>query len=84
VDQLEEAGGVRAFGVHVERLGVVVGLVEDATEEVAHPSLQRLLPDEAPAYVLGRRRDVLAWNRGACELLVDFDVLPPAPGIALA
>jgi transcriptional regulator with XRE-family HTH domain len=31
-----------------------------------------------PAYVTGRRWDVLAWNRAAAELFVDFGSLPEA------
>ncbi|MEJ2868197.1 helix-turn-helix transcriptional regulator [Actinomycetospora sp. OC33-EN08] len=30
-----------------------------------------------PAFVLGRRLDVLAWNGLACRLIVDFDALAP-------
>jgi len=55
--------------------------LDHASAEAADPSLQRVLralPEEVPAYVLGRRWDVLTWNRGACELLVDFDALPAA------
>ncbi|MGW2227974.1 helix-turn-helix domain-containing protein [Streptomyces formicae] len=33
---------------------------------------------DVPAYVLGRRLDVLASNRAARALFVDFDALPPA------
>lgn len=31
----------------------------------------------APALALGRRMDVLAWNRAACLLITDFARLPP-------
>lgn len=31
----------------------------------------------APALALGRRTDVLAWNRAACLLITDFARLPP-------
>jgi transcriptional regulator with XRE-family HTH domain len=54
--------------------------LDQAPDEVPDATLERVLrslPDDVPAYVLGRRWDVLAWNRGACELLVDFDALPP-------
>ncbi|MEV6654222.1 helix-turn-helix transcriptional regulator [Streptomyces sp. NPDC051219] len=42
--------------------------------------LQRLIDamDGVPAYILGRRLDVLAWNRMARALLGDFAALPPA------
>jgi transcriptional regulator with XRE-family HTH domain len=51
-----------------------------APDEIPDATLERVLrslPDDVPAYVLGRRWDVLAWNRGACDLLVDFDALAP-------
>jgi transcriptional regulator with XRE-family HTH domain len=56
-------------------------LLADVPEEQADPGLRRVLralAENVPAYVLGRRWDVLAWNRGACELLVDFAVIPAA------
>lgn len=42
------------------------------------PAMRRLLDQltEAPALVLGRRLDVLAWNRMASALYTDFDALP--------
>jgi transcriptional regulator with XRE-family HTH domain len=52
----------------------------DIPQEVVDPALERVLralADDVPAYVLGRRWDVLAWNRPACELLVDFGTVPP-------
>lgn len=54
--------------------------LDHAPDEVVDPSLERVLrslPDDVTAYVLGRRWDILAWNRGACELLVDFGALDP-------
>lgn len=44
------------------------------------PALQILLNDlaSAPAVVLGRRMDILAWNRMAAALLLDFDELEVA------
>lgn len=47
--------------------------------EVA-PRLRELLDTmhDVPAMVLRRGMDVLAWNRGAAALLVDFGALPPA------
>lgn len=43
------------------------------------PSVQHLLDtmENTPAYVLGRRTDVIAWNRLACAVLGDFPALPP-------
>ncbi|WP_326794469.1 helix-turn-helix transcriptional regulator [Streptomyces sp. NBC_01808] len=33
--------------------------------------------DSTPAFVFGRRMDILAWNRLACALITDFGALPP-------
>jgi transcriptional regulator with XRE-family HTH domain len=43
------------------------------------PEVQRLLDrmTDVPAFVLGRRMDVLAWNELAARLHVDFGALPP-------
>ncbi|WP_119729037.1 helix-turn-helix domain-containing protein [Thermomonospora amylolytica] len=48
--------------------------------EKVRPGLQRLLDmaEGVPAYVMGRRGDVLAWNRLAATVFVDFGALPPA------
>ncbi len=49
--------------------------LEMAAEESVDPGLERLLgaiAPEWPAYILGRRWDILAWNDAACDLLVDF------------
>jgi transcriptional regulator with XRE-family HTH domain len=49
-----------------------------ATQRI-RPGLQRLLDsmDDVPAFVLGRRMDVLAWNRLAAALIADFASLAP-------
>ncbi|WP_306213448.1 helix-turn-helix transcriptional regulator [Actinoplanes sp. RD1] len=46
--------------------------------QVVHPGTLRLMEQlgDAPAYVLGRRTDVLAANRMARLLLADFDAMP--------
>ncbi|RKT19623.1 helix-turn-helix protein [Streptomyces sp. 1114.5] len=43
------------------------------------PELQQLLDamEGVPAYVLGRRLDIIAWNRLGTALLGDFAVMPP-------
>lgn len=44
-------------------------------DEAIDPSMERVLrslPESTPAYILGWRWDILAWNRGACDLLIDF------------
>ncbi|MEU5192083.1 helix-turn-helix transcriptional regulator [Streptomyces klenkii] len=42
------------------------------------PSVQHLLDsmENTPAYVVGRRLDIIAWNRMACALLGDLDAMP--------
>ena len=46
--------------------------------ETVSPLLRRLLDqtDSIPAFILGRRWDVLAWNRGAQAFFVDFEQVP--------
>jgi transcriptional regulator with XRE-family HTH domain len=48
------------------------------TAQKVTPQLQRLLDDLAatPAIVMGRRMDVLAWNRLASAMLTDFGQVP--------
>ncbi|MEU4210980.1 helix-turn-helix transcriptional regulator [Streptomyces sp. NPDC026206] len=43
------------------------------------PAVQQLIDtmDSVPAYVIGRRLDIIGWNRFACALLGDFPALPP-------
>ncbi|WP_130383325.1 helix-turn-helix transcriptional regulator [Kribbella sp. VKM Ac-2569] len=45
------------------------------TTQRMRPGLQRLLDSmtDVPAFVLGRRMDVLGWNRLAAALIADFD-----------
>lgn len=47
---------------------------EPARSSGVSPHLQRLLDrlDPYPAWVYGDRWDVMAWNRGACEIYGDF------------
>lgn len=46
--------------------------------EEIRPSLQRLLQSisDTPAYVLGRRSEILGWNQLYAALLIDFGQLP--------
>ena len=48
--------------------------------ERVSPTIRRLIENlgMAPAFVLGRRWDYLAWNRAACALFGDFDKIPRA------
>jgi len=47
--------------------------------ETVDPALRYVLDNQGPnpAYVLGRRCDLLAWNRAACAVFGDFEALPP-------
>lgn len=49
-----------------------------ALQEQISPFLQKFLEhlETSPAYITGRRWDVLAWNRAACEIFGDFAALP--------
>ncbi len=50
-------------------------------DEAVDPSMERVLralPVSTPAYILGWRWDILAWNQGACDLLIDFGSVPAA------
>jgi transcriptional regulator with XRE-family HTH domain len=41
------------------------------------PVVERLLHDcRSPAYVIGRRWDLLAWNEAMCEIFFDFAEIP--------
>jgi transcriptional regulator with XRE-family HTH domain len=54
--------------------------LSSASGEDLDPSMARILhslPATTPAYVLGWRWDILAWNQGACELLIDFGAIAP-------
>lgn len=47
-------------------------------QEQVSPFLQQLLEHQrsSPAYIMGRRWDVLAWNRAACQVITNFAALP--------
>ncbi|MBO0782713.1 MAG: helix-turn-helix domain-containing protein [Ktedonobacteraceae bacterium] len=50
-----------------------------AVQEQISPFLQKFLEHlgTTPAYITGRRWDLLAWNRGACEIFGDFAAMSP-------
>ncbi|MGA5822325.1 helix-turn-helix domain-containing protein [Kitasatospora sp. NPDC094028] len=50
-----------------------------ARPQRVRPAFQQLLDamEGVPAYVLGRRMDIIAWNRLGAALLGDFGALPP-------
>lgn len=51
----------------------------EAARGRVRPALQQLIDtmENVPAYVIGRRLDIIGWNRLACALLGDFAALPP-------
>jgi transcriptional regulator with XRE-family HTH domain len=64
---------------HLQRLAKPVRRPKQRrTVQRVRPAMQQLLValDGVPAFVLGRRMDVLAWNRLAAALIVDFGALP--------
>lgn len=47
------------------------------TAQKVYPQLERILAEvTSPAFVLGRRMDILAWNQLSAALITDFDALP--------
>jgi len=64
---------------HLQRLAKPVRRPKPRrTVQRVRPAMQQLLAalDGVPAFVLGRRMDVLAWNPLAAALIVDFGALP--------
>jgi transcriptional regulator with XRE-family HTH domain len=61
-----------------ELAGKPVGRPRTGSTRATSPQLRRLLDQlpEAPALVLGRRLDILAWNRLAAALITDFSRIP--------
>ena len=53
-------------------------LESPSTRETVSPLIRRLLDqtDPVPAFVIGRRWDVLAWNRAALAFFFDFEQVP--------
>ncbi len=54
------------------------------SREVVRPSVRRLLEllnPRTPAFVVGRRLEVLAWNDLAAALITDFSTCPPLRNI---
>jgi len=47
-------------------------------KQQVRPAMQRLLDQlsETPAFIFGRRMDILAWNAAASALYSDFDAMP--------
>lgn len=64
---------------HLYRLARPWSGEETPGEQQVRPGLKRLLEaaPEVPAYIVGRGTNVLAWNRLAAALIIDFGALPP-------
>jgi len=64
---------------HLRRLtSPTRGVRRQASPQRVRPQVRHLLDamTDAAAYVVGRRTDVLAWNRLGAALIADFDTLP--------
>ncbi|MBW4474289.1 MAG: helix-turn-helix transcriptional regulator [Stenomitos rutilans HA7619-LM2] len=72
--QLNEVERTYLFELVRDELPPIQG--EDAAQ--VSPTLQLVLDNQqcCPAYVMGWRWDVLAWNHLACLTLIDFETLP--------
>lgn len=53
--------------------------IPPSLKERVSPAIQLLLDHQGaiPAYVTGRRWDILAWNQAACAVFGDFSQMPP-------
>ncbi|MCY0950773.1 helix-turn-helix transcriptional regulator [Streptomyces sp. H27-S2] len=69
---------VRTAGRRSDREGAAAGNGPEEPQEV-RAGLRRLLEamPETPAFVVGRRTDILAWNPLFAMLVKDFGALPP-------
>ena len=76
----------RAFQLNADETAHLFALANHAyvpasvnPQETVSPFLLRLLEQlgTSPAYITGRRWDLLAWNRAACEIIGDFEALAP-------
>lgn len=74
----------RALGLRAEEQAHLFDLAQGASPraaglaETVNPALQRVLDQQepSPAYILGRRWDLLAWNSAARRVFRDFADLP--------
>ncbi|MDH6109318.1 transcriptional regulator with XRE-family HTH domain [Kitasatospora sp. MAP12-15] len=78
------AGALRLTQAEREHLSQLTKPVQRRSRNFARrqrmrPALQQLLDamTDVPAYVIGRRMDVIGWNRLACALLGDFAAMRP-------
>jgi transcriptional regulator with XRE-family HTH domain len=77
-DALELAPDERAYLFTVADVAMV-SPVRQPDEQQVDQQLRQLLDGmhDIPALIVGRRKDVLAWNSAAAALLADFGALPP-------
>lgn len=76
-----------ALGLTPDGREYLVAIAADAGAKGSRPATHRVRPQtqqlldsmsNVPAILLGRRLEVLAWNRMGAALLADFSALPPA------
>jgi transcriptional regulator with XRE-family HTH domain len=50
---------------------------QETSEETVSPDLQRILDfhEPSPAYIMGKRWDLLAWNKAICRIFGDYSAL---------
>ncbi len=74
----------RALQLKPDQRSYLLGLAQAPASPAAScehvpAALQRIVQEyPQAAYVIGRSWNLLAWNRHACELLLDFDSSPPS------
>ncbi|MEU3059345.1 helix-turn-helix transcriptional regulator [Streptomyces subrutilus] len=70
---------VRTAGRGAGSVRAAAGLDGAREPQEVRPGLRRLLESmpETPAFVVGRRTDILAWNPLFATLVTDFGALPP-------
>ncbi|MGW5388238.1 helix-turn-helix domain-containing protein [Nocardia sp. NPDC003963] len=64
---------------HLRQLaGTTSSVPPPAAAQLVHDGLRRIMDAlDSPAFVLGRRMAILAWNTLACRLITDFSELAP-------
>ncbi|MGO1119242.1 helix-turn-helix transcriptional regulator [Rhodovibrionaceae bacterium A322] len=82
-DALERIGGAlrmepSEFGHLCTLLGYPPVSPDPLQQEVVPPQIIKVLNEltSSPAYVMGRRWDLLAWNKAACLAFGDFELIP--------
>ncbi|UUN26748.1 helix-turn-helix transcriptional regulator [Streptomyces sp. FIT100] len=75
---VHSSGGPRSAAESPHTAGAGLGSVHGRREQQVRPGLQRVLDtlEHSPAYVVGRRLQILAWNHLARVLIADFPRMP--------